>query len=579
VTVPSFTVKGSAYDLVGMDVDALHSIRFTPNTSGQVLSIGGDLYRAEPVTVLLDPDGRMNAGAGVRLLAALDTLTDPLQWSVQVYGGTGFTRTAAKFWFDAADAGTTVWLGDLSPTPQVSPTGITRGPAGVDDVALVNGNALQFLFRGDAVGDPISLNAVAQVNWLTLSGKPAVIAAGATQAAARAAIGAGQSDLVIGLTSTTAKAGNYTPVFSEVVAALGYTPETAAGKNAPNGHAGLDGAGLVPASLLPSFVDDVIEFANIAAFPATGEAGKIYVARDTNKVFRWSGSTYVEISPSPGSTDSVAEGSVNLYYTDARAQAASANALAGKQPLNSVLTSLSGKASPTGQLVGTTDTQALTNKDLTGAGNVFPTFNQNTTGTAGTAARLSTARLISGVSFDGSADISLNNAGWLPVDYGWKAWTFDIALAITAGVATSGLLYLQAIKIPAATTISNVILNIVTAGSGLTSGQCFAGLYQGGTLLASSADQSAVWTSTGTKVMALSSTQNVSAGTIYVGWFSNGTTNPAMARIQNTNAGVNGGLAVGGWRFASANTGLTTALPASYSTQNATSNMPWAAVS
>lgn len=34
------------------------------------------------------------------------------------------------------------------------------------------------------------------------------------------------------------------------------------------------------------------------------------------------------------------------------------------------------------QLVGTTATQALTNKDLTGTGNTFPTFNQNTTGTA-----------------------------------------------------------------------------------------------------------------------------------------------------------------------------------------------------
>lgn len=34
------------------------------------------------------------------------------------------------------------------------------------------------------------------------------------------------------------------------------------------------------------------------------------------------------------------------------------------------------------QLVGTTATQALTHKDLTGTGNTFPTFNQSTTGTA-----------------------------------------------------------------------------------------------------------------------------------------------------------------------------------------------------
>lgn len=54
--------------------------------------------------------------------------------------------------------------------------------------------------------------------------------------------------------------------------------------------------GLVPASQLPSYVDDVLEFANLASFPVTGETGKIYVALDTNKTYRWSGSIYVEVS-------------------------------------------------------------------------------------------------------------------------------------------------------------------------------------------------------------------------------------------------------------------------------------------
>jgi hypothetical protein len=81
-------------------------------------------------------------------------------------------------------------------------------------------------------------------------------------------------------------------------------------------------SGTVPSSQLPSYVDDVVEYANLAAFPATGEVGKILVARDTGKIYRWSGSAFIEISPSPGSTDSVAEGSTNLYYTNARAAAA-----------------------------------------------------------------------------------------------------------------------------------------------------------------------------------------------------------------------------------------------------------------
>ena len=56
--------------------------------------------------------------------------------------------------------------------------------------------------------------------------------------------------------------------------------------------------GKVPAAQLPSFVDDVLEYASTSAFPATGESGKIYVALDTNKTYRWGGSDYVEISES-----------------------------------------------------------------------------------------------------------------------------------------------------------------------------------------------------------------------------------------------------------------------------------------
>ena len=69
---------------------------------------------------------------------------------------------------------------------------------------------------------------------------------------------------------------------------------TAAGAN--SGVATLGADGKVPASQLPSFVDDVIEVANFAALPAEGEGGKIYVTLDDNKTYRWGGTTYVEIS-------------------------------------------------------------------------------------------------------------------------------------------------------------------------------------------------------------------------------------------------------------------------------------------
>lgn len=54
--------------------------------------------------------------------------------------------------------------------------------------------------------------------------------------------------------------------------------------------------GLVPSTQLPSYVDDVIEAGSKTSFPGTGEQGKIYVDTSTNVIYRWSGSTYIEIT-------------------------------------------------------------------------------------------------------------------------------------------------------------------------------------------------------------------------------------------------------------------------------------------
>lgn len=62
--------------------------------------------------------------------------------------------------------------------------------------------------------------------------------------------------------------------------------------------ANLSNNGKVPASQLPSYVDDVEEYGSILSFPKQGEEGKIYVAKDTNLTYRWGGSTYVEIGQS-----------------------------------------------------------------------------------------------------------------------------------------------------------------------------------------------------------------------------------------------------------------------------------------
>ena len=117
---------------------------------------------------------------------------------------------------------------------------------------------------------------------------------------------------------------NIDPATGDDLARKSYVDSTAAAAAAAidlSGKADLVD-GKVPSTQLPSYVDDVLEYDNLAAFPATGETSKIYVTKDTNKTYRWGGSSYIEISASPGSTDAVAEGSTNLYYTDARAKAA-----------------------------------------------------------------------------------------------------------------------------------------------------------------------------------------------------------------------------------------------------------------
>lgn len=78
---------------------------------------------------------------------------------------------------------------------------------------------------------------------------------------------------------------------------LGFVPENSANKGVANGYCDLDASGLVPAIRLPSYVDDILEYANLAAFPAVGESGKIYIAINsggtTTKQYRWSGSIYI----------------------------------------------------------------------------------------------------------------------------------------------------------------------------------------------------------------------------------------------------------------------------------------------
>jgi hypothetical protein len=146
------------------------------------------------------------------------------------------------------------------------------------------------------------------------------------------------------------------------------------------------------------------------------------------------------------------------------------------------------------------------------------------------------------------------------------AMNLDPALSGAATALTSGTVHMQRIDLVTAATISTIHQAAITAGSGLTAAQNFAGLYNAaGTRLAVTADQSVAWTTTGEKNMALVAPVAVPAGTYYVALLSNGTTPPQFLRMAVSASVadiVNHGLTTSTARWTTGPTAQTT-LPVS----------------
>ncbi|MEU0332228.1 hypothetical protein [Streptomyces sp. NPDC006193] len=173
---------------------------------------------------------------------------------------------------------------------------------------------------------------------------------------------------------------------------------------------------------------------------------------------------------------------------------------------------------------------------------------------------------------------------WAPADHGLTAWTFDPACSSTTGTTlTAGYIYLVGLQLRQAATISTVHALLGAAGSGLTSGQCLAGLYDStGTRRAVTADMSTSWASAGHKAMALTSSYAAAAGRYYVALLFAGTTSPTFAcgsTLGNFTPG-NANLSSGGYRFCRFGPSQTS-LPASVTLASFTAdaNNIWAAVS
>lgn len=177
---------------------------------------------------------------------------------------------------------------------------------------------------------------------------------------------------------------------------------------------------------------------------------------------------------------------------------------------------------------------------------------------------------------------SSNLGEFRPRDHGLLAWTYDPAVGM-AGiiVPAAGVLHLVKLRLDQDALVSNIVMASVTAGSTMTSGQNFAVLYSAaGVLLGQTASQHTAWQSTGVKTMALTAPVAVPAGYVYAGFYANGSSLPLFCRGNQTSApGGNVGLAAPNLRHATADTGLTTAPPATFGAQTANAIAWWMALS
>lgn len=214
-----------------------------------------------------------------------------------------------------------------------------------------------------------------------------------TVAQAKTLLALTKSDVGLSNVDNTSDANK--PISSAVASALSNKIDSAL-IGAANGVTPLGSDSKIPAIYLPGFVDDVVEYANYAALPATGTAGILYVTVDTNFTYRWSGSTYIQINAAPGSTDAVPEGSVNKYYTAARAQAdvVASNITSGDTSHSpsgaAVFTAVAGKLSVASNL-----------SDLNNAGTARSNLGLGTMATQSAASVAITGGTINNVTIDG----------------------------------------------------------------------------------------------------------------------------------------------------------------------------------
>jgi parallel beta-helix repeat protein len=176
------------------------------------------------------------------------------------------------------------------------------------------------------------------------------------------------------------------------------------------------------------------------------------------------------------------------------------------------------------------------------------------------------------------ADHQHPRAAWAASDHGLVTWTMDVLTATANSVLpAAGTLYVVRVHVPVAATVTNILAAVANAGAGLSSGKCFAGLWDASSkaLVGATADQSTNWSAAGAKTMPLPGPVRLTAGDYYIGIYASGSTLPSFVRGNNQVGGTvtNVGLS-SNFRVASANTGLSSTPPGTLGALTA-ANTPW----
>jgi hypothetical protein len=239
----------------------------------------------------------------------------------------------------------------------------------------------------------------------------------------------------------------------------------ASAKGSASGVAELDEDGLVPSAQLPGFVDDVREVADEAALSGVVAAsGVIYIALAENTQWRWSGSTFVQLTAG-GLV--LGETSASAYRGD-RGKEAYDHSQATGNPHGAAVADITGLSTALGNKLDASDASVTNSRTPSGSagGDLTGTFPNPTIGSG----KVTSTHILDGTIVD--ADI--NSAAAIAATklatpatglyVSGTLYSTQVALGGTRSVAP-GTIYFWPLDFDGPVTLDGLSINVATGGS------------------------------------------------------------------------------------------------------------------